>query len=267
MSAAAQPLLATLLDAPPDSARARFGRRAVFLPLAIVTALLAGMGVARADLRRRDRRRAHQGGARAQDRATPRRRHRARDQRAQRPAVHAGDVLMVVDDVRSDAELSAARGSVPRRACAQRAGVRRNHAGARIRHRRQLSPPSRASPNTWRASARSSPRAAARSTSKSTRCNRSWARRTRSRGARVSQIESVENPGVLPPRNSQLNEKLVTRRLRAARAAAAAAAGRRRLPQPAGRIARRTGAVAPASRRARRAHGRRAQSISAGGHR
>ena len=133
------------------------------------------VGLAGADLRRGHRRGAHQGGAGAQDRAAPRRRHRARDQGAQRTdgarRRRAGGHRRRAQRCRA----VAARRPIPRRARASRARQRRDHAGARFRHRQrarqracaaELAPPS-----TCRANARSSRRAAGRSTSSSRRCN------------------------------------------------------------------------------------------------
>ena len=92
--------------------------------------------------------------------------------------VRAGEPLLVVGDVRSDAELSLLQGPAPRRADRAR---RAPTAEAALEPRFDRRPrTSRArQPSTSRASARCSPRAGGRSTSRSPRCRRRSARRRR----------------------------------------------------------------------------------------
>jgi len=106
MSAAQSASLAALLDAVPDRSTHRFGRRAVLLPLAITAALLAlwasvapisGAVIAAARIKVELERKTvqHREGGIVRE---------IKVRNGQR--VRAGDVLVIVDDVRSDAELA-----------------------------------------------------------------------------------------------------------------------------------------------------------------
>ena len=182
--------------------------------------------------------------------------------------VRAGDVLVVVDDVRSDAELSLLEDQLRRRARAPRARQRRDHARARTSISTRNFAGDRAHRRAPGARARAVRRAPPHARRADSSALQTQVREARAQAAALSsQIESIEDCRTARRRGTQAQREAGRRRLRAARATAAAAARRRRLPQPPRRIARRAGAGAPARRRAARAHGRRAQSLSAGGHR
>ena len=155
----------SLLDTPPleTTAARSLSRRAVLVPLAIVTTLLIGwaslapisgavIAAARIKVELERKTVQHREGGIVRE---------IRVRNGQK--VRAGDVLVVVDDVRSDAELSLLEDQLLRRARAPRARPRRDHARAGTSISTRSSPPSRAPVSTWRASANNSPLAAGRS--------------------------------------------------------------------------------------------------------
>ena len=209
MSAAAPATLATLLDAPPDPSAHRFGRRAVFLPLAIAAALLAvwasvapisGAVIAAARIKVELERKTvqHREGGIVRE---------IKVRNGQR--VHAGDVLMIIDDVRSDAELALLEDQYR----AERVRNARVSAESTLAREFAIDPALAAEPSVTEHLARERAQFTARRRTLDEQIDALQLQLGASHAqsqALESQIESVRESGRLAAEELALNEKLVT---------------------------------------------------------
>ena len=192
---------AALLDSPPDESAHRFGRRAVFVPLGIAAALLAlwaavapisGAVIAAARIKVELERKTvqHREGGIVRD---------IKVRNGQK--VRAGDVLVIVDDVRSDAELSLLEDQYRAERVRQARVTAESTLARDFAHRHGARRRAAVSTSTWRASARNLQRTAGRSTNRSRRCSCSRAPRVRRcRRSRARSSRSANRAGS-PPRS------------------------------------------------------------------
>jgi len=201
---------AALLDAPPLESRARrwLDRRVVWLPLAVVAVLLVGwaslapisgavIAAARIKVELERKTVQHREGGIVRE---------IRVRNGQQ--VHAGDVLVIVDDVRSDAELSLLEDQL----IAERVRHARVSAETTLARDFSIEPKLGAEPRTREHLAREREQFTARrrTLDEQVEALRAQVREARAQAAALgTQIESIETAGRLSAEELKLNEKLV----------------------------------------------------------